>query len=490
MRKSNLIQFSIILVLFILYHYLYILFNQSGTINSDTIWSYSFARDIIEGLDLTNFTFPPFYYFFDIIISFIPALFGNHLLHAIIVSPINITIFILIFSSFYKTSFRDGYFESAILLIFSTILVYFLFIILSLGLSTVFDVAVYPLLILKNYFFMQGNHGLSAVAALVLSYLFYFKETHNPKKTILIFFVFLFSLSDFWFAVYFLPIIGILFLLKPNKKVFIEILYLTSSSILALILTFLLNNSLRDYSVTINGYDLFQNIENLLDIMIGIISMLSIIYIVPFLCILHLYNKKKLSNFIKCIFLGSLVSVSFIILTGNFTFYNMRFCVFALPLNIILIFEVLKLHQINLKRLIYISSVFLIFGYLQILSFNITDKMKNNSTHFDFREEVACIKQINKDKNYTIFSSYWPSKVIFENLKRNINLLAVKWIYNPSWSKLYPESSGIIIVKFKHYPENVQKDLVEAIENKKIVTENFCSNKLILVENFKASFAN
>ena len=490
MRKDNLIQFSIIFILFILYHYLYILFNQSGTVNSDTIWSYSFSRDIIEGLNLSDFTFPPFYYFFDIIISFIPSLFGDHLLHAIIVSPINISIFILIFASFYKSNFNDDYFKSAILLIISTIIVYFLFIILSLSLSAIFDAPIYPLVILKNYFFMQGNHGLSAVAAFVIAYFFYFKEDTHQKKTVLIFLVFLFSFSDFWFAVYFLPIIGILFFLNPNKKLFLDILFLTSSSVLALVITYLSNGALSGYSNTLSGYQIFDNNENLFEIIIGILSILILIYIIPLFCILFLSHKKQLTKYLKCITLGSIISTLFIILMENFTYYNMRFCVFALPLNIILVFEVLKFYQINIRKLFYISFIILTFGCLQILTFNITDKMRNSSTNFEFREEIECIKEINKDRNYTIFSSYWPSKVIFESLNREINLVVVRWIYNPSWSKLFSQSNGFIIVKYKHYPDNVPKNLVDIIENNKIAAKDFCNNKLILVDNYKIKYGN
>lgn len=490
MRKDSSIQFSLILILFILYHCLYIVFNQSGTINSDTIWSYSLSRDIIEGLSLGEFTFPPFYYFFDVIISFIPALLGDHLLHAMIVSPINILIFILTFASYNKLSFDDDYFKSAILLIFSSFIVYLLFVILSLLLSVIFDAPIYPLLILKNYFFMQGNHGLSAVMALILSYFFYFNEKGNKKKSVLIILVFLFSLSDFWFAVYFLPIIGVLFLLKPNKDLFKEVLYLTAFSILALILTYFSNDALSGYSDTLGGYKIFQDTENLSNILIGIISIIFIMYVIPLFCIIYLSYQNKLTNFIKCITLGSLASVLFIILMQNFTYYNMRFCVFALPLNVLLVFEILKLHQVKIRKLFYISFIFLIFGIIQIFTTNITDKMKNSSTNFDFRDEIACIEEINEDKNYTIFSSYWPSKVIFESLKREINLVVVRWIYNPSWSKLFSQSNGFIIVKYKHYPDSVPKNLVDAIENKQIVSKEFCNNKLILVDNYKIKYGN
>ena len=490
MRKGNLIQFSIIFILFILYHYLYILFNQAGTVNSDTIWSYSFSRDVIEGLDVSEFKFPPFYYFFDIIISFFPSLLGDHLLHSMIVSPINILIFILFFSSFYKSNLNDDYFKSATLLVLATIIVYFLFTILSLLLGNIFNLSVYPLLIMKNYFLMQGNHGLSAVSAFVISYFFYFKSATPKNKFFLFFLVFLFSLSDFWFAVYFLPIVGILFLLNPNKNLFKEIMYLILSSTFALILTYYTNSTLRGYSNYVKGYDLFNFNIDLAFKFTGILSILFIMYIIPFFCILFLSKKNRLTKFIKCISLGSIVSVFFIIGAEYFSYTNMRYCIFALLLNIILIFEVLKIYKIDFKKLSFVSILFLILGCVQILTYNVTDKMRDRTTHFDFREEVFCIKKINKDKNYTIFSSYWPSKVIFESLKRKTNLLAMKWIYNPTWSKLFPESDGIIIVKYEHYPEKVQKDLVEAIENEQIASKNFCNNKLILVDNFKASFRN
>ena len=95
MKKKSIIFFTCLLIFFILYHFVYVYFNQSSTINSDTLWSYSFSRDILENIDLSNFTFPPFYYFFDIIISFVPSLIGNYLIHSIIVSPFNISIFLI-----------------------------------------------------------------------------------------------------------------------------------------------------------------------------------------------------------------------------------------------------------------------------------------------------------------------------------------------------------------------------------------------------------
>lgn len=487
MKKSNLIQFSIIFTLFITYHLTYIYFNQTGTINSDTIWSYSFSRDIIEGVNLEEFAFPPFYYFFDILISFIPSLLEDHVLHAMIVSPVNIVIFILFFSLFYKLDFKDDYFKSVILLILSTLIVYFLFITLSLMLSMSFNAPIYPLLILKNYFFMQANHGLSAVAALVISYLYYFKQIPLQKKIILFFLVFLFSLSDFWFAVYFLPIVGILFLINPNQNLLKEIIYLTLSSIIALMFTYLNNEALNGYNDTLGQYTFLKDDGDFLNIIIGIVSTLLIMYILPFFCYLHLYYKNKLSNFIKSIFFASIVSTMFIIIV-DFTFNNMRFCVFALPLNILLTFEVLKLYQIKNTKLFFISLFFLIFGLVQILTFNITDKMRNNVTHFDFKEEILCINEVNKIKNYSIFLSYWPSKIIFESLNRKINIVSTGWIYNPEWSRLFDNSNGFIIVKYEHYPEFVPKNLVNEIENGELPSTEFCNDKLILVENSKISY--
>ena len=111
MKKTNFIYFFILIGLFISYHFVYIYFNQNSTINSDTIWSYSFSRDIIENIDLKQFTFPPFYYFFDIIISFIPSLFNDHVLHSIIVAPINLMIFIFFFLQLFKNWSKFRYFQ-------------------------------------------------------------------------------------------------------------------------------------------------------------------------------------------------------------------------------------------------------------------------------------------------------------------------------------------------------------------------------------------
>ena len=70
------------------------------------------------------------------------------------------------------------FFKIGSLFILSIILVYFAFIIISYLFSLIFN-GIFPLVILKNYFFMQGNHGLSSVAAIVISYSFYFKLKNN-----------------------------------------------------------------------------------------------------------------------------------------------------------------------------------------------------------------------------------------------------------------------------------------------------------------------
>lgn len=477
MKKINLIYFITLIGLFVTYHFVYIFLNQSSTVNSDTIWSYSFARDIIENNDIRQFSFPPLYYFLDIVISFLPSLFGDHVIHSMIVAPTNIIIFIIFFCYFFKINQNLDLFKTGILFILSTILVYFAFIILSYIFSELYQQNIYPLLSIKNYFFMQGNHGLSSVAALVISYFFYFFKPNSKNRILLYLFTFIFSLSDFWFAVYFLPIVGFYFLLKPNKKIFREILFLTILASSALLINYFFNENLSDYKLTKNNNDK----------VVGIINIFIVIYLLPFLCTVYLYLKKKLSDFFKSILFGSLISFIFIYLTDNHSYLNMRFFVFILPIYILLFFEIIKFHLLEIKKLFLITFLLITIGFMQLITFNITDKkMRNENTHFEFSDEISCIQKINQNKTYYVVSDYWPSKVIFESLDRKINLIAPQWIYNPLWSILNENANGLIVVKFKMYPDgNMHKELKNFIESKEANSREICKNKLIVTDNFK-----
>ena len=478
MKKTHFIYLFILIGLFISYHFVYIYFNQNSTINSDTIWSYSFSRDIIENIDLKQFTFPPFYYFFDIIISFIPSLIGDHVLHSIIVAPINLMILIIFFCYFLKIDQNLDIFKSAILLILSSILTYFTFIFLSFIFSKFYELRIYPLLITKNYFFMQANHGLSSVCALIISYFFYFSKKNLKNKLLLYFLVFIFSLSDFWFAIYFLPIIGIYFLFNVRKKNFIELISLTLIASLTLLITYFFNKELSTYKLTKN---------NNFDKTVGVISIFIILYISPILCSIYLFIKKKLSNFNKTILLASFVSFIFIFVTDNYSHLNMRFYVFILPLNILLFFEVIKIHLNEINKLFIITLLTIIVGFIQLFTINITNKkMINRHSHFDFNDEISCIKKINQTKEYYVVADYWPGRMIFESLDRKINLITPPWIYNPAWSKLNKNANGLIVVKYDMYPDgNIHEELKNLIESEESNSKEICNNKLIIVENFK-----
>lgn len=479
MEKNIIKTFFLLLCLFLLYHFFYIFNNQSSTINSDTLWSYSFSRDVIEGVDLKNFSFPPFYYFLDIIISFIPSLPGNHLLHSMLVSPVNICIFLFFFSRFYSSDYDFNFYKNGSLLILSIILIYFLFIAISYFFSLIFQ-SVFPLVMLKNYFFMQGNHGLSSVAALIISYNFYFRSQKFKNNLFLFILVFIFSFSDFWFAVYFLPIIGFFYLFKKDLKILINLIYLTLVSSSALLATYFFNSELSSYKLTHN---------NSFDTIVGIKSIFFILYILPISFFIYLYFKQSLTLFLRCVMFASFVSFAFIFFTNNYSYLNMRFYVFFLPLNILLIFEILKIHFNQIKKIFFISILLLFLGISQLFTFNLTNNiMKNEFTHFNFEEEISCIKEITDKKNYTVMTDYWPGKIVFESLNRKINLISTNWIYNPSWSNLNKNANGLIIVTYKLYPDgNMHDDLKNLIESKKSDSKMICNNKLILIDNLKVS---
>ena len=478
MNKRDIIKFATIFVLFVFYHFIYIYYNQASTINGDTIWAYSFSRDIIEGVDIKEFSFPPLYYFLDILVSFLPSLFGNLVVHSLLVSPINVLILIIFLSKFYNFESQNELLKIFFIIIISTLITYYSNIFLSYIFSVVTNTDIYPLILLNNYFYVPGNHGLSAVIAVLVSYFFYFRKNKIENRKILYSLVFIFSFSDLWFAVYFLPIIGFFYLFNINKKILIEICLLTAIAFISLLITYYTNSALKYYKLTKVNLPIKDNV-NLIEIFL-------IIYFLPGIIFFYLIYKKKVSNFVKCLFYGSLVSFLFIIVTQNYSLANLRYSIFILPLCIILICEFLKLHLNKTHNLFYITLFLLVLGISQITTFNITDnKIKNKRNYYNFEDEIKCMKKIPNIKNYAMVADYWAGKIIMESLDRKVNWIGQSWMYNPAWARFNETTNNIIIVKFKYYPDNVYKELKDLIINKKINSKEFCKSKLILIKNFK-----
>ena len=67
MKKYGTYFSAFIILLFVSSHFIYVIYNQEALINSDTIWSYSFSRDLITGVSIKNWVFPPQNYFLDIL---------------------------------------------------------------------------------------------------------------------------------------------------------------------------------------------------------------------------------------------------------------------------------------------------------------------------------------------------------------------------------------------------------------------------------------
>ena len=67
-------------------------------------------------------------------------------------------------------------------------------------------------------------------------------------------------------------------------------------------------------------------------------------------------------------------------------------------------------------------------------------------------------------------------------------MISTNWIYNPSWANINSNASGLIIVKYKLYPDgNMHEELKSLIESDQSNSKMICNNKLILIENLKVS---
>ncbi len=482
MKKYGIYLSAFTILLFVSSHFIYVIYNQEALINSDTIWSYSFSRDLITGVSIKNWVFPPQNYFLDIFISFLPSLTGNIVIHSILVSPINILVLLITFSYFLKRKFNFELYISFSILVLATLFTYFFYSFSSYVISNTFNFDFTAPIILKNYFYMQGNHGLSSVMAIILSYYFFFQPQKIERKYILYIGTFIFSLCDFWFIVYFFPILGIFFLINKKKETLYDLCLLLSLSITAVVLTYFLNDSLSKYDMFNRSVNLDRNFlrDITADYSEKILLFVSL-YSLPIFAFIFLYSKKKLDNFEKSIFYGCLVSQLFIVLIDQFNPTHIRLSLMVLPTSILLLKTmIISIFKDRPEKAYYISSFFLIVVIFKPF-------VLNKPESFKFSDEVQCIKKLqfeNNKQKYFVITSYWPGKVIFEGTQRTVNFWDYKnLIYNPLWSELHDQNDALILITYQFNIHSFNPALFKMMKEKTIGYRSLCNNKLILLEN-------
>lgn len=484
MKKYSIYLSSLIIFLFISSHYIYTFFNQDALVNSDTIWSYSYSRDLITGVSVKDWVFPPQNYFLDILISFLPSLTGNVVVHSILVSPINILILTLTFCYFLKKEFNFDLYISFSVLTLSTLLTYFVYSFSSYIISIILDFDFTAPIILKNYFYMQGNHGLSSVMSIILSYYFFFQPKKLKEKYILYLGVFTFSICDFWFIVYFFPILGVYFLINKKKETLYDICLLLPLSITTIILTYFLNDSLSKYDMFNSSINLDRNfLQDITNNYSEKILLFISLYVLPISCFIFLYIKKELSSFEKSIFFGCLISQLFIVLINQFNPTHIRLSLMVLPTSILLLKTlIISIFKNRLDKAYYISIFILIIIILKSFIFN-------KSEPYKFSDEVECIKKLqlkNDNQRYFVVSSYWPGKIVFEGIHRTVNFWDYKkLIHNPLWSELYDENDALILITYQFNIYHFNPALFKMMKEKSIIYRSICENKLILFENLE-----
>lgn len=487
-KTTQKIIFSISIASFVIFCF-YEFLNNPHLITSDQIWPFSFAKDIKTGVNLSWYL-PPNFFYLDVIIALLPTLMtGNIKLSMLIATPINLLLFCFVFSYLFCKFENENLLKIFVSLIVSIFAIFLLY--KSYSNFTVFVASdIYSIDYILHFFFWPGSHGLSALASLIIFYYFFYKKNYNnfrDYKYYYLIFLF-FTLSDFWFCVYFLPLIGFYYLMNLNKNNFIIIIISLLLTLVCILITFYLNPNLKSHlmnTISAGGLSVLSegtnNSENGFSI-----DMLKEKYLLFFgLCFLNislggfffvLTKYKKSNNFIKIIFFGSLISQAFIFLIFGMHQESIRYYMMLPSVNFLLLFYLIKdcSQDIFVKMNIVCLSIFLIFC---IISFNAFQIQNYKS---EYEDEIQCIKKLNEKFTFTLFSPYWPGKVIFEQTNRKNNLFQTdsditeyKWIYNSTWNTLHKKSNGILIVN-RDLNSELIKTLAEVNKGKYL-----CGNKLI-----------
>lgn len=458
--------------------------KKNLNLNSDFIFSYSFNKDLFSGISLKGWAFPPNFHFIEIFLSMIPTLLSPNLnVYIFLISPIQILLFSLIISFFQKNNYNFFNNFSNFILSF---LLFFLFLKLNdLILFYFFDKNTYIAFFLEQLFHTVGTHSLSAIIA-VLMYYYYNCYQHKSNNQIIFFLLFFtFSFSDIFFAVYFLSFYGFIFLIEKKFSTLKRIIILIFLAFLTILITLIINPNLKIH--ILNKFN-FGNQVSSTTSFFEIFIITIVLFLLPTTLFYILKKRDKMPKYFEPLFYGSILVHLFNLVTGlTKDFYSVKYSSIIVPVTILYFSIYLKGLQKKIVTCI-IGAVFISTLLLFFIS------LKKNNNIFDvYKSEVTCIKSLKDYKNYNLASTYWPGKIIFEKLHRQLNFFQLTfgmgryhWHNNNAWENIYNTEND-----FQNYlliTEGIHLDFIEKLK-KVIKTEQICNDKIILIKNIDFKFS-
>lgn len=495
---SRYLSFSVIFI-FILYSLIFTFLNEpllgfadnfnenykkNLNLNSDFIFSYSFNKDLFSGIDIKGWSFPPNFHFIEIFLSMIPTLMSSNLnVYIFLISPIQILLFSLMISFFQKDNYN--FFNN-----FSNFVLSFLLFFLFLKLSDLisfyfFDKNTYVAFFLEQLFHTAGTHSLSAIIAVSMYYYYNCYQHKNNNQIIFFLLFFTFSFSDIFFAVYFLSFYIFVFFIEKNISNLKTIIFLIFFAFLSIFITLLTNPNLKIH--ILNKFN-FENQVSSITFFFEIFIITVSLFLLPGTLLYKLKIKDKMPKYFEPLFYGSILVHLFNLVTGlTKDFYSIKYSSVIVPVTILYLSIYLRgLKKKNISYIIgavFVSTLLLFFISLK----------KNNNIFNVYKSEVNCIKNLKDYKNYNLVSTYWPGKIIFEKLHRQVNFFQLThsmgkyhWHNNSAWEHIQNKENN-----FQNYllvTEGVQLDLITKLK-KVIKMEQICNDKVILIKNIDFKFS-
>lgn len=483
--------FWIILALYIVYSFTFTYSNEpffgfsktldykyifNKNLNSDFIWAYSFNRDILNGVNISNWSFPPNYHFLELVLSFIPTLISPNLdFYIFLISPIQILL--LAFGLSYIQKKELNFFVNCSNIFLCTLTLFLFYRFFDVLLSSIFLKDFHISFFLEQLFHNSGTHSLSAILAVIIYYKFFIFENYNNLKIKFYILFFICSLSDIFFAVYLLSFLGIRFLYFRKILNFKTIILCFIISVVTIIITYLLNPSLKIHLS--NSINITKETKDFVEI-----ALLSfVLFLLPTIFFYFLNIKKLLTNDLRCLFYGCFLIHLFNVSTGlTQNFFSIKYSAIIVPVTIL--FASILIKQLNLKQLMSLTflNCFALFGFIINVLF-----FKPVSIFNSYDNEITCIEKIEKNKTYKIIATYWSGKIIFEKLDRKLSFIQItpffyfyEWHYNNAWSDLRKESKNF--GNFILISEGINPQTIKKLGN---LANPYCNNKIYLIKNTK-----
>ncbi|MFC0240149.1 hypothetical protein [Rhodopseudomonas telluris] len=402
--------------------------------NSDALYLYSQAKDLIAFGSLRGWTFSAIPFTVPDLIAALPitAAVPGPRAYYFVAAPVQIVVLVAALSAWLaRTQHRT--FDGAMLVsAIAAVLVVLLY-----------GLVFYP----YGYFVVQAMfilnyHGLAAVCATLLAVVacdddFRLLRDHLAATLVA---VALLTASDFFFAVYFGAMLAAALLLSRSRAVAGLGVAVGGLSAAVFAVSYLLNPSLE---VHIKASAATPAALGPWQVALRIVGLM----LVPTVLVLVLRLRGALSRRSLILYVSLAMIAGALAAAGLIKdLYAFRYLAILVPVSVVLAVEVIGAGPPRREAALLAAAAASVGAVLLLVG------TKPSSAQRPYRDEIACIDAAGQPGS-TIVAEYWPAKIIFESTGRRHNLVQVgatlqawDWISNERWRSLHTGSRTTFVV--------------------------------------------